>query len=619
MVDNKIHIFFASDDNFALPLTIALSSILRHANSDDEFCFYILDKNISLKNKNKIQKLKKIKNFEIEYIQVDDKLFANCPLTKECKHISLQTYYRYLIPIIKPNLEKILYLDCDILVVASLKSLWNIDLKNTYCGVVEEMYDKTQQDAKRLNIKSFFNAGVLLINNKKWVDENISNQLFSKTKELYLQNKLIWQDQDVLNAVFNDNVTWINPKYNFQQNFHDNYTYTVYSTNDIENAEKNNVIIHYNTYIKPWKDGYKCNFKLQEYIKEIKLNGFWYVYVKYFFNKLIRKIFYIRNIKEYENKIKLITILGLEFNIINIHDHKQISFYGIRLKFKDYNEQKRVTKYLKENYILPYFQGNLKYYTFTPKQEFKNNKIIWQYWGQGINQKTPKIVRKCLESVDRNKQNYTRILLTNDNIADYIDLPEFVCKKLQNGTFSYTFFSDLLRCCLLSTYGGIWIDATIFLTSEINPEYLDSPFFIFQRQKQVKNKKYFSQFDNLYFSWNKCNKVKWLSSFIVSQKENRLINVLKDLLLNYWDYETDLKYYFLMHLIFSEITKKSQFKNYHSESDTIPHLLQINLKNQFDIDLWKEITQKTSIHKLTYKIDLDECSENSFLSFILKS
>lgn len=317
-----MHIFFASDNNFTLPLTNAISSILRNANEEDALFFHILDKDISQKHKNKIDCLKKIKNFQIEYIKVDDKLFAECPLTKECSHIPIQTYYRYLIPQIRPNLDKVLYLDCDILIVSSLQSLWNVDLLDTYCGVVEEMYEKTQNDARRLGVKSFFNAGVLLINNKKWVKERIDIQLFENTKKLYKSNNLIWQDQDVLNNTFKDNVTWLNPKYNLQQHCHDNYTYTQYSPTDIIEAKKNTVIIHYNTDVKPWSKGYKCSFRKDEYISEMLKNR----YYKKYFVYLIRSIF---------NKRMLRNI----FSMSNVYKHnnikfKQIKIFGIKIRFK---------------------------------------------------------------------------------------------------------------------------------------------------------------------------------------------------------------------------------------------------------------------------------------------
>jgi lipopolysaccharide biosynthesis glycosyltransferase len=313
--DSRMHIFFASDNNFILPLTVSISSILRNALEDDQFSFYILDKDISERNKERILKLKKIKIFDIEFIHVDDSLFKNCSLTKECKHISLQTYYRYIIPSLKPNLEKVLYLDCDILVVSSLKLLWNTDLKGTYCGVVQETYSKTQFDAERIGVPFYFNAGVLLINNKKCVLENIESKLFKGTEELFNNNNLIWQDQDVLNYVFNNNVTWLNPKYNFQQNDYKNYSNTLYTKEEMEDAENNAVILHYNTDVKPWTRCDKSAFKRLGYIKEMFVNGFYGDCLKSLFKIFVKQIFYLRNCTEYGVKYKYLTFLGVKIKI----------------------------------------------------------------------------------------------------------------------------------------------------------------------------------------------------------------------------------------------------------------------------------------------------------------
>lgn len=311
-----MHIFFASDNKFVLPLINALSSILRYSNKDDFYHFYILDKNISSKNKSRINKLKKIKDFDIEYIKVDDSLFLDCPLTKECKHISLQTYYRYIIPKLKPELKKVLYLDCDILVVGSLRELWEQDLEDFYCAAVEEMYYGTLHDATRLNLKAYFNAGVLLINNSKWVKENVSEKLFNSTRELYINNNLIWQDQDVLNYVFKDNIKWLPPKFNYQQNCHKKYTYTQYSEDDIINAETNTIIIHYNTGTKPWTKGYKCNFKKYEYYQEMLRNKFYFEILKLYVKKILRKI------------------LSLNNNVVDGVTYKNITLLGIKFKFE---------------------------------------------------------------------------------------------------------------------------------------------------------------------------------------------------------------------------------------------------------------------------------------------
>ena len=314
-MDNNIHIFFASDNNFVLPLYNALSSILRNANAQDNLNFYILDKDISENNKNKIKNLKKVKPFNIEYIKINDALFKDCPLLKICGHISLQTYYRYIIPRVKPNLPKVLYLDCDILVKSSLSDLWNTDLKDTYCGAVQELYKDSNIDARRLNVKTYFNAGVLLLNNKKMIEDNTTDELFRVTKDLYESGNLVYQDQDVLNVVFNDNITWMSPRFNYQQNMSGDSSEKIYSQTELEDAKRNVVLVHYNSGIKPWLGNYDSSFFFKDYYMELFRNGFYYKLYQLFLKSAVNNLFSITNIISDGKKFKQITIMGIKIKV----------------------------------------------------------------------------------------------------------------------------------------------------------------------------------------------------------------------------------------------------------------------------------------------------------------
>lgn len=314
-MDNNIHIFFASDNNFVLPLYNALSSILRNANAQDNLNFYILDKDISENNKNKIKNLKKVKPFNIEYIKINDDLFKDCPLLKICGHISLQTYYRYIIPRVKPNLPKVLYLDCDILVKSSLSDLWNIDLKDTYCGAVQELYKDSNIDARRLNVKTYFNAGVLLLNNKKMIEDNTTDELFRVTKDLYESGNLVYQDQDVLNVVFNDNITWMSPRFNYQQNMSGDSSEKIYSQTELEDAKRNVVLVHYNSGIKPWLGNYDSSFFFKDYYMELFRNGFYYKLYQLLLKSAVNNLFSITNIISDGKKFKQVTIMGIKIKV----------------------------------------------------------------------------------------------------------------------------------------------------------------------------------------------------------------------------------------------------------------------------------------------------------------
>ena len=93
---DKIEIFAAANDNYMPHLTVVAASILKNATEDDFHCFYIPDGGISDKHKNRFLKLKKIKNFDAEFIKIDDKLFKEINLSKDCKHEMRQLYFDYL-------------------------------------------------------------------------------------------------------------------------------------------------------------------------------------------------------------------------------------------------------------------------------------------------------------------------------------------------------------------------------------------------------------------------------------------------------------------------------------------------------------------------------------------
>ncbi|OLA94347.1 MAG: hypothetical protein BHW64_04290 [Candidatus Melainabacteria bacterium LEY3_CP_29_8] len=146
--NTNMDIFFASNDNYVQHLSVSIASILINSLPNEKFNFYILDGNISDKNKNILLSLKDIKDFNIEFIKVQEEMFKMCFITPESYHVSIQCYYRYIIPLVKPELKKVLYLDCDIVVKDSLKDLWNVDLKDNYVAAVEDLCLITNEDAK---------------------------------------------------------------------------------------------------------------------------------------------------------------------------------------------------------------------------------------------------------------------------------------------------------------------------------------------------------------------------------------------------------------------------------------------------------------------------------------
>ena len=297
--DNNIHIFYSCNDGFIQHLCASVASVLHSSGKTDSLNFYILNNNISQENKNKVLNLKKIKNCNIEFIDVNEELFKNCPLNKAFPHLTVQSYYRFIIADIKPTLDKAIYLDCDTVVIGSLSELWDTELGEKYCGVVQDMNPYGPlEDAKRLNIDAEFNAGVMLINMKKWNEDAISHKLFEKIKELSDKNILQWLDQDALNCTFDKKVLWISPMYNYQQTAKNKPFYTKYTEKDINHARTNVVVIHYNGQEKPWKE--RCDFYDIEYYKSLFIAGWKYEALRLFFENFIIRPFF-RSYKEGEH------------------------------------------------------------------------------------------------------------------------------------------------------------------------------------------------------------------------------------------------------------------------------------------------------------------------------
>lgn len=269
-------------------------------------------------------------------------------------------------------------------------------------------------------------------------------------------------------------------------------------------------------------------------------------------------------------------------------------------------EQKKIAKFC-DKLIERYCKEGIVY-NFSPKKTLKGKKIIWQYWGQGFEDcNIPPLVCKCLSSVYEfcSTDEYEIIRLSDENFSEYIDLPNNIVVKLKN--IHKAFFSDLLRCCLLTVYGGCWLDATVLLTGKIPDKYWKQDFFMFQRDDAEPYKKYWEHAFAYYYGWGTNFKVKVLNSIFFCQKGNSFITDLRNLLLFVWSENENLPTYFFFQILFNELLS-IKYKNFNCllEGDCIPHYLQQIINDDtFNIASFEDTLKLTTIHKLTYKIKQD--------------
>ncbi|MDR1683075.1 MAG: capsular polysaccharide synthesis protein [Candidatus Symbiothrix sp.] len=253
--------------------------------------------------------------------------------------------------------------------------------------------------------------------------------------------------------------------------------------------------------------------------------------------------------------------------------------------------------------INEYFQGRIEKYDLRPKKPIPDNKVIWQYWGQGFaKDNLPEIVQICFDSVDKYKGDYVLIRLSDDTVGDYIDFPDFVWEKLRNNIeFTKTFFSDLLRVALLNVYGGVWLDATVLLTAPLPPKYAEWNYFMYQRDDAEPDKKYWESMYAYYWNWKPEFKVKMLTSIFFARKGSEVIQTLLDLILYYWKTQDHILDYFFFQILYNELME-SELKDARCPlvSDVLPHYLQTKVNNESYPITMDEALKKTSIHKMAY-------------------
>lgn len=93
----------------------------------------------------------------------------------------------------------------------------------------------------------------------------------------------------------------------------------------------------------------------------------------------------------------------------------------------------------------------------------EQSRKIWVCWLQGM-ESAPVLVKVCFRSLLHHLKDRELILLTEENIAQYVTLPDDIEKKRRDGIIPMAHYTDMLRLELLIKYGGTWIDATVFCT-----------------------------------------------------------------------------------------------------------------------------------------------------------
>lgn len=316
-----IHIVFAIDNNYVKQCCVTINSILFNSNKSDFYHFHILESGLNEKSKSKFV-FKHFKNYGITFYDV-----TNINTEKFCttfNHITVTTYYRlYIAQILPDNIDKVIYLDCDLIAVRDLKDLWEIDLDDYSAGVIEDWihtFDWLKPFVQENHI--YFNAGVIVFNLKELRSFNFLEECLAFNDKM--RSKLICQDQDILNCVLSGRCKYLPVSWNMITAFFvDNHS-KMLDEKEFEQYKQHPGIYHYPDIYKPWIFKYYSPKKkvYQKYL--VMTNTFWenIIYYLIVLSRFIcsvslfysQKTFKIFNIPIYERcskKRKIIKLFGI--------------------------------------------------------------------------------------------------------------------------------------------------------------------------------------------------------------------------------------------------------------------------------------------------------------------
>lgn len=231
----KINVCLACDDNYSKQAGVVIASVLVNANKEDDISFYILDGGISEEHKDEIYLLKAIKECNIIFVEIDQSLFIDYMKIKTHSYITIPTYYRLMLPTLLPNVSRIIYFDCDVVVNSSLSALFNTEMGDYLIAGVRDLNKKMLKKNP-----SYVNAGMLVFDLKNMRNDNTENKFLSWTVQNSEKIKL--GDQEIINEVCKGRIKIVDDKWNVQSsNFTNRSSYI-----------KNPAVVHFVAKRKPW-------------------------------------------------------------------------------------------------------------------------------------------------------------------------------------------------------------------------------------------------------------------------------------------------------------------------------------------------------------------------------
>lgn len=215
---------------------------------------------------------------------------------------------------------------------------------------------------------------------------------------------------------------------------------------------------------------------------------------------------------------------------------------------------------------------------------------IWMCWWQGL-ENAPEIVKACVYSVRRNAAGREVVIITDENLGHYVQIPEPLLELRSKGILSRTHVSDYLRLDLLSRYGGIWLDSTFFCCRPLDGGVYSAPLFSIKRPDYLHGSIAGGYFANY--------------SLGCDEEHRYIFAAVRDLFAEYWRRNNYLVDYLLTDYLIVMAQRHSSeiaagFDGIEPNNPKCDELFKV-LGEPFDEKKWAVLSASTDLFKLTWK------------------
>ena len=289
--------------------------------------------------------------------------------------------------------------------------------------------------------------------------------------------------------------------------------------------------------------------------------------------------------------------------------------YGPKLTFAYYLTQQSDSKYyyFSKKVILNFVLKLRKEAQIDKSSSIKKEdttefpKIIWTMWQQGENQ-MPETVKASVKTIKEfaERSGCEFHLLTDKNLEHFINIPKDITEKYKKKELSAAHYSDIIRFSILYQYGGIWMDATLFVSPYATVEMFEGEFFSLNHPPLNTNK----------MERTICD-YKWSGFFLAGQKGKKHFKHIRDLYIYYVrKYPIFIHYLMMDYFIISEYDANHEFRKLVNDLPVLAPAEKVWFLREyadklFDENEWEEVLKTTPIMKSTYKINKEELLPNS--------